>query len=177
MDIVYTSAIVMSRQLINLVSINDDTNLRVYFGQHLPGRSNATVMNAKTFPNGVYTPRTTITKKVSMSEYNYPDYMKDEYAASTSLTIFVFNGDTHVGIDHVRMVARADYTIEVVGINPGGLCVAKNYIHTSPDEFIDVWKAIFRGQGCMVHDTPTDGPAECQRPAAECQRPAVGHWG
>lgn len=150
-----------SRQLINLVSVPSDTNMRMYFGRHLPGRDDGTVVNARTFPNGVYTPRITMTNAVSMSEYALDEYVKD-HVDNGAITIFVYNSDSHIGIDHVRMVASADYTVEVSGINPGGMRISRGYIHASGSDFDAVWKHILKPNKGVIRV----GSA-----------PAVGHWG
>lgn len=150
-----------SRQIINLVSVQSDTNLRMYFGRHLPDRVGATLVDARTFPDGTITPRTTVSSSVSMLEYTIAEYVKEQ-PENGAITIFVYNSDSHIGIDHVRMVASADYTVEVSGINPGGMRVSRGYIHASGSDFDAVWAHILKPKQNAIRG----GSA-----------PAVGHWG
>lgn len=166
-----------SRLLVRLISNDDDDELRTDFGRSLQC-DHRQVVNRRIFLNGLIFPRTTIAgddgfRHVAMSEYNYSD-IADELRAdkrSKELTIFVFNGNSHADIKHVRMVAFADYIVEVSGINPGGLRVVNNYIYASPGDLSAVWQIILSGKLNLQNKSAdkTSGTIG--------SIPVVGHWG
>lgn len=154
------------RTIINLVSVDDD-DLRRSFVDYFDSVVEA-VIRRRVFPNGVITPRTVFVggeHKLSIFEYDYSEFKIENDGI---MTVFVFSGDRVADNRHVRMAAAADYTVELSGINPGGLR-GKRYLNASLNDIEGVWQHLLGGISSQVC-TPAGS-------SAESGAPAVGHWG